>query len=81
MVKNTLYLTKGGGDLPLKTQTMKSLCKSAPFWKTVSGIMTVGLPDAEMVAGAILFRVLSSNLRIFSTRVGLGGRGRGLTEV
>lgn len=50
---------------------MKSLCRSAPFWNTESGINTVGLPEAEMVAGASLFKDLSSNLRIFSTREGM----------
>ena len=46
--------------------------------KTESGISTRGLPDAAMVIGASRCRVLSSDQRIFSTRVG-AGRGVGLT--
>lgn len=52
---------------------MKSLCISAPFLKTESGITTLGLPVEEIVTGAILLKVLSSARRILSTRVGCGG--------
>lgn len=52
---------------------MKSLCSSSPFWKTLSGISTRGLPDSAMDTGAKRRRVLFSDFRIFSTRVGAGG--------
>lgn len=52
---------------------MKSLWRSAPFWNTASGIRTEGRPEAEMVTGASLLSDLSSNLLIFSMRVGSGG--------
>lgn len=59
----------------MKQQTIKSLWRSAPFWKTTSGIKTDGLPEADRVTGARRDRVLSSNCRILSTREGFGGVG------
>ena len=59
----------------MKQQTIKSLWRSAPFWKTASGIRTEGLPEADRVTGARRDRVLSSNRRILSTREGFGGVG------
>lgn len=54
---------------------MKSLCNSAPFWKTLSGVSTLGRPVSEMVTEASLLRVLSSNLRSFSAIEGVAGGG------
>lgn len=54
----------------MKWQTIKSLCSSAPFWKTLSGIKTLGLPESDRVIGASLVRVLSSFFLNLSTREG-----------
>lgn len=47
---------------------MKSLCSSAPFAKTESGMRTLGRPDDERETGAKRFRVLFSKALILSTR-------------
>ncbi|CDY24469.1 BnaC05g34850D [Brassica napus] len=49
---------------------MKSLCISAPFLNTLSGMSTQGRPDSETVTGASLRRVLSTDLRSLSARFG-----------
>ena len=59
---------------------MKSLCNSALFWKTESGIRTRGRPVAPIESGASLLKVLSSNRRILSTREGGAVMDLGATD-
>lgn len=49
---------------------MKSLWISAPFWKTESGIVILGLPEVAKATGTSLRRVLFSMVLRRSTSVG-----------
>lgn len=60
---------------------MKSLCISAPFWKTESGMSTLGLPEGARVTGAKRLIVLFSEALIFSTREGGSGRRECVVEL
>ncbi|CAN7015664.1 unnamed protein product [Brassica oleracea var. botrytis] len=48
---------------------MKSLCISAPFFNTVSGMTTLGRPEGAIVIGARRLNVLSTEALNFSTSV------------